>query len=115
MRKSHINEDTNIINDSSSEENSYFRQKNMKKMSLNEYEEILRKKNKEKNNNNSINIFGSIYKFFYITIKIIFEKIKAQKSILFFLLFALIFFKRKLLLKNLKFFLSIFTGRINSS
>jgi hypothetical protein len=104
-----------MIYDGISKENSYLLEKNIRKLSLNEYEEILKRKNNNKKKTNSLNIFGSIYKLFYILIKIILKKIKAHGSILILLLFALIFSKRKILLKNLKFIIDYIMRRFISS
>ncbi len=117
MNRTLINENTNT-NELSSAEEGYITNKTKKKMNLNEYEKLILKTNTTNQYNkrsSSNNIFGSILKFFYLTFKIFIEKVKNHKAILIFLILSVIFFKRKNLMHNVRFFLHFFGRRISSS
>lgn len=115
LNRTKINTNTNA-NDISSPEEEYIIKKNNinnKKMNLKEYEDLLMK-NKMVNNykrNSNTNIFGSIFKFFYLTFKIFIEKIRKNKALLILILLTFIFFKRKNLMKYLRYIINICRGK----
>jgi hypothetical protein len=116
LNRTKINENTNT-NDVSSEQEDYIKKANSnKKMNLKEYEELLMKSkiNNDRRNSN-IDIFGSIFKFFYLTFKIFIGKIRKNKAILILILLTIIFLKRKNLMQYLRFVLNFCSKRSCSS